>query len=185
MISAMFFIIASFFMASAHAQSSYPTTLLLSDLPDGARLKVSEQIELGTLLDDQHQQMLHYCTAENGTCTPDSEVGVFLGLGSSYNSQLNLQTDVETALKNYGAGIFSNGTYFLTAGTYCLDRSASQFRSGTDDRLDKLRFTDCQGNALFTIYARAGYSMRNRDGFKGYTVGEFHTQAGKTFRWIK
>ena len=173
-----------FSLVSGVAQSASPSTLL-ADLPDGSRLQVTRALEMGLIEDSQHLQMLHYCTSENGVCTPDYEIGFIGALGSSYNTQLNLRTDVETALSKKGGGVFSDGTYYLNAGVYCLDRSESEFRSGTDDRSDKLRLTDCAGNSVFTIYARAGYRLRNRVGFRGFTVEDFHFQAGTALRWLQ
>ncbi len=181
----MLYLFFSLIAASSQAQSLFPENMLLSELPHGARLKVTNYVEMGTITDDQHAQDLHYCTFEDGKCTPAYDSGIMLGLGVSYNTQVNVRTDVESALTEKGAGTFTSGTYFLNAGTYCLDRNESSFRSNTDDRTDKLRLTDCSGNAVFTLYVRAGYNLRNRDGFRGFSVGDFHFQSGKVLRWLK
>ncbi len=166
--------------SSAHAQVSYPGSMLLSELPDGARLQVFEQIELITKSDEAHQQLLHLCTFEDGICTPSSENHLF----SSYHSQLNFRTDVEDALTKTEEGWFSD-EYALSPGIYCLERSKSKFDSSGDSSVDKLRFSDCAGNLMFTIYANAGYNLRNSEGFRGYTVSEFHFHSGKSLRFVK
>lgn len=177
----MLTILLSAFLASAHAQTPYPGSVLLRDLPDGARLQVTQQIELDTMNDDTHGQLLHSCTFENGECSQSSSEG----FPPSMNSQLNLKTDVEDALEIIGTGFFTGNIYALRAGTYCLDRNESRFHSDDEEHMDKLRFTDCGGNVLFTIYVNAGYNLRNREGFRGYTISEFQFQAGKHLRFVK
>lgn len=164
----------------AHAQSHFPGSMLLSELPDGARLQVLERIKLSTSSDEAHQQMIHVCTFEDGTCTPTEETHLI----SSYHSQLNLKTDVEDALHKTSEGWFSD-EYELSSGTYCLERSRSKFDSSGDSSVDKLKFSDCAGNLVFTIYANAGYNLRNSDGFRGYTISEFNFHAGKLLRFVK
>ena len=171
----------SAFLVSAHAQTSYPSSMLLRDLPDGARIQVTQQIKLDTINDDARGQLLHSCTFEDGECSQSS----FEGFPASLHSQLNLKTDVEDALNILDSGFFSGDTYALREGTYCLDRNESRFNSGGEAHSDKLRFTDCGGNALFTIYVNAGYNLRNREGFRGYDIAEFQFQAGKYLRFVK
>ncbi len=167
------------FASSASAQTPYSGHLLLSELPDGARLQVLEQITLSTVSDDGHGEMTHYCTFEDGECDPS-----YKAVPSYLHSQLNLRTDVEDALIRTEDGWFSD-TYALQPGTYCLVRSKSSFHSAGDDHEDKLKFDDCSGNLMFTIYANAGYHLRNRDGFRGYTISEFNFQAGTKLRFVK
>ncbi|NDD93425.1 hypothetical protein EBZ37_15260 [bacterium] len=173
-------LISLVFASSAQAQSAYPGHLLLSELPDGAKLQVLERIELSTTHDDAHGQMTHTCTFEDGTCSATSETHFF----SSYHSQLNLKTDVEDALIRTAEGWFTDD-YSLLPGIYCLNRSRSSFHSTGDNHVDKLKFDDCAGNLVFTIYANAGYNLRNRDGFQGYTISEFDFQAGTQIRFVK
>jgi hypothetical protein len=180
-LTTMLYLVFSLFLSSAHAQSAYDGSLLLSQLPNGARLEVSKLLELGSIADEAHDQMNHFCTFENGECTPSNHQGVFYPL----NSQLNLKTDVEDALTITEKGGWFGDHYGLLPGIYCLDRSLSKFESGTDNHEDKLKFTDCAGNKVFTIYANAGYTLRNRDGFKGYTISEFEFQSGKVLRFVK
>jgi hypothetical protein len=171
----------SVFLASAHAQSSYPGSTLLRDLPDGAVLQVIQQVELDTVNDDSHGQMLHYCTFEDGECSQS----MYEGFPAAFHSQLNLKTDVEDALEIIDSGVFSGNTYALRAGTYCLSRKSSSFHSDGMEHTDKLKFTDCAGNNLFTIYVNAGYNLRNGDNYHGYTISEFNFQAGKYLRFVK
>ncbi|MBU6153154.1 MAG: hypothetical protein KGP28_02520 [Bdellovibrionales bacterium] len=169
----MITLILSLVLSTAHAQTPYPGSTLLRDLPDGARLQVNQQIQLGTINDDAHEQQLHFCTFEDGDCSPSS----FEGFLASFHSQLNLRTDVEDALIETDPGFFSSD-YALSPGTYCLEKSISTFDSGGDSHRDILKFTDCAGTRVFTIYANAGYSLRNSEGFRGYTISEFNFQAG-------
>jgi|688.fasta_scaffold624491_1 hypothetical protein len=187
----MLYLLFSLIAASAHAQTLYSDDTLLSNLPDAAHLQVTQSVEMGILIDEQHANMLHFCSFEDGECTPDSKSGYLWALGYSYNTQVNVNTDVEVALTRKGGSVFSPGTFYLNPGTYCLDRSESKFgsKAGKDawvgDHYDKLRLTDCAGNPVFTLYVYAGYNLRTSEGFNGINLRDFHFQSGNVLRWVK
>ena len=183
---ALFFTLFLALPMIAHSGEFNPKTLL-SELPDGATLRVNQDIELGTTTYGTEEY--HHVVFDQGTTKTDVDVTSF---SFPFYSWMLLRTNTYSSIERRTASglLYNYSAYFLRAGTYCLNRKKSDFpvknELGQDIDQDRLFFESCSsGEAAFVIYTNAGIGMVHRQDQNHFKVGRFHYHAGKYLDWIR
>jgi len=176
----LFFLLSLTLSLTAHSGEFNPKTPL-SELPDGARLRVNQDIELGTTTYGSEEA--HHVVFDKGVTKTDIDVTSF---SFPFYSWILLRTNTYSSIEmRTASGLFHNySAFFLRAGTYCLNRKKSDFpvknELGQDIDQDRLFFETCDsGEAAFVIYTNAGIGMTQKQDENHFKVGRFHHHAGK------
>jgi hypothetical protein len=184
----MLFLVLSLFahLNLAHADS-FPGSMLLMDLPDRTKLLISKSLEMGT--SDFNGDRIYHCGLENGSPNPSRSM---VTIGVSLNSQVIIQTNVTQTLESrvISRSFYNEESPLLNTGTYCLSKKESTFNSDSrkffDTNIDYLFFRDCESDQpALAVYAIAGYHLRNKPHYRGYTIQDFMFQTGNVLVFLK
>jgi len=161
--------------ATPSANSAFPSTLFLADLPDNAVLVVPRNIPVQ--IDSWNDHEVYFHTHFDNR---EMDQGTDADSWSNYlDSGVTIQT---TSIDSIGAVIesgflFDDWADYLMDGEYCLNKRLSKFNSPTKAILS---FHDCRnGEFQFNVYVNAGWTLRNSEGFRGLTLRDFSDQVGK------